>query len=114
MSKWQQTNKLGTHLIEQFQTYVVQALQLIRQWCQPQIGSWSFSSIRGKVSLFFVGVSLSLAIVASAARNSVSQGDVKLTLVSFSVNKAAYEIKEFFSRHRLSLTKRAKVEAALI
>ena len=102
MSKWQHTNKPGTHLIEQFQTYVVQALQLIRQWCQPQIGSWSFSYIRGKVSLFFVGVSLSLAIVACSARNSVSQGDFKLTLVSFSVNKAVYEriIPKFVEKWR--------------
>ncbi|MBP5976293.1 sulfate ABC transporter substrate-binding protein [Brasilonema sp. CT11] len=91
MSKWQNTNKPGAHLIKQVQRYIVQVLQLITQWCQA-IGSWpSFSSIRGKASLFLVGVSLSVVIVACSASNSVSQGDVKLTLVSFSVTKAAYE-----------------------
>ncbi len=63
MSKWQNTNKPGTHLIAQVQTYAKRALVINRVWCQPRSGSWSsFSSIRGFLSLFLVGVSLSVVL----------------------------------------------------
>jgi sulfate transport system substrate-binding protein len=69
-------------MVKQFQIYVVQALQLTRHWFQ-----YGLSLIRGKVFLFLLGVSLSLAIVACSAVKS----NVKLALVSFSINQAVYE-----------------------
>jgi sulfate transport system substrate-binding protein len=70
-------------------------LQAISQWCQGVIASWlNRRSLWGFVSLFLVGASLSLAIAAcsgSIADTSGTQRDVKLTLVSYSVTKAAHD-----------------------
>jgi len=70
-------------------------LQAISQWCQGLIASWlNRRSLWGFVSLFLVGASLSLAIAAcsgSIADTSGTQRDVKLTLVSYSVTKAAHD-----------------------
>ena len=94
MSKWQHSPKLGKYLIEPVQTHIVKAFQPIRQGCQQLIGSWSNGrSVWGFVSLFLVGASLSIAIAACSGSNATSapKPDVKLTLVSYSVTKAAYE-----------------------
>lgn len=107
MSKWQHMRILGTSVIEQVQIYVVKALQAVRQWWRRQIGSRvNARSVRGFVSLFLVGASLSLAIAACSAPNAPStgnapasggasptanKGDVEITLVSFAVTKAAHD-----------------------
>jgi type II secretory pathway component PulL len=61
MNKWRHTPKAGMYSIAQVQTYVVKALQGIRQWCQQPIGNWSNGrSLWSFVCLFLVGVSLSV------------------------------------------------------
>jgi sulfate transport system substrate-binding protein len=71
------------------------ALQVIKQWCQQPIRRWSKGgSLWSFVSLFLVGVSLSLAIASCSSGNADSsgiKGDVKLKLVSYSVTKAAHD-----------------------
>lgn len=78
----------------------VKALQTLRKWYQQQIRSClPKHSFRGFVSLFLVGASLSVVIAAcsgnnadtSSSANLTAGRDVKLTLVSYSVTKAAYE-----------------------
>jgi len=70
-------------------------LRSINQWCQQLVGSWlNKRSLWGFVSLFLVGTTLSVAIAAcsgSIADTSGTQRDVKLTLVSYSVTKAAHD-----------------------
>ena len=79
------------YLITQVQTYVVKALQAIRQWCQRPIGSWlNQRSLWRFACLFLVGASLSVAIAACAS-SSAAKPDVKLKLVSYSVTKAAHD-----------------------
>ncbi len=73
------------YITEQVRTYIVQALQAIKQ--------------RWFISLFLVGVILSVAIAACSSGNvdnagktsAASGGDVNLTFVSFSVTNAAYD-----------------------
>ncbi len=93
MSKWQHTSKPGMYAIAQVQTFLVKAFGTIKQWCQLSLGSWSNRrSVRGFVSLFLVGASLSMAIAACSASNAdTSRRDVKLSLVSYSVTKAAHD-----------------------
>jgi len=78
--------------LAQVQTYIVKALQAMRQWYQQPIGSslnrrslWSFAC------LFLIGVSLSVAIAACSGSSSAAKPDVKLRLVSYSVTKAAHD-----------------------
>jgi sulfate transport system substrate-binding protein len=79
------------YLITQVQTYVVKALQAVRQWCQQPIGSWlNRRSLWSFACLFLVGVSLSVAIAACES-SSASKPNVKLKLVSYSVTKAAHD-----------------------
>lgn len=79
------------YLITQVQTYVVKALQAIKQWCQRPIGSWlNRRSLWSYACLFLVGASLSVAIAACES-SSASKPDVKLKLVSYSVTKAAHD-----------------------
>ena len=70
-------------------------LRTISQWCQGLIASWlNRRSLWGFVSLFLLGTTLSVAIAAcsgSIADTSGTQRDVKLTLVSYSVTKAAHD-----------------------
>lgn len=87
MSKWQHTPQLGMYSIAQVQTYLVKAFQAIRQQCPGSIGR----SVWGFVSLFLVGASLSVAIAACSSASLASKPDAKLTLVSYSVTKAAYD-----------------------
>ncbi|MGH8002785.1 MAG: sulfate ABC transporter substrate-binding protein [Brasilonema sp.] len=92
MSKWQQTKKSGTGWIEQIQTHVVKALQVIRQW-SSRLGTDSSNrhSLRDFVCLVLIGASLSIVIAACSGSSSASKPDVKLRLVSFSVTKAAHD-----------------------
>jgi sulfate transport system substrate-binding protein len=87
--------KPGMSSIAQVPTYLVKTLQVIRQGCQRSIGFWlNGRSLWSFVSLFLVGASLSVAIAAcsgSIADTSGTKRDVKLTLVSYSVTKAAYD-----------------------
>lgn len=72
---------------------VQKALQGIRHWYQGSIKFKSNGrSLWGFVSLILVGASLSIAIAACGNNaNSAAKGDVKLSLVSYSVTQAAYE-----------------------
>ena len=67
--------------------------QQLTRWLQP-------SSVKRFVSLFLVGISLSIAIAACTGGNNnntaanpggANKGDVELTLVSFAVTKAAHD-----------------------
>jgi sulfate/thiosulfate-binding protein len=94
MSKWQHSPNAGIYAIAQIQTYILKALQAIRQWRKRPIVSWyNGRSLWDFVSLFLLGASLSVAIAACSASNanSAANGDVKLSLVSYSVTQAAYE-----------------------
>lgn len=104
MSKWQRLPVSGRHSIVQIINRVVKAVPGIEQSGQPR-GRLNYSSRRGFLSLFLVGVSLSVAISAcsggggnstTASSNSASSGasqkkDVEVTLVSFAVTKAAHD-----------------------
>lgn len=104
MSKWQRLPVSGRHSIVQIINRVVKAVPGIEQGGQPR-SRLNYSSRRGFLSLFLVGVSLSVAISAcsggggnstTASSNSASSGasqkkDVEVTLVSFAVTKAAHD-----------------------
>jgi sulfate/thiosulfate-binding protein len=84
------------------------------EWCRlPITGMMKPSSLKGFVSLFLVGVSLSVAIASCSSDNSNSPtsaggnsspaakgGNLQLTLVSYAVTRAAYEkiIPEFTAK----------------
>ncbi|MBE9224488.1 sulfate ABC transporter substrate-binding protein [Phormidium sp. LEGE 05292] len=100
MSQWHSTTKQGQSLYR----IVARAASMVRQWCQKRLNFKSkLSGFKSFVSLFLVGVSLSVAIAScggggSNAPNtstpgatSGAQGDVKVTLVSYAVTRAAYE-----------------------
>lgn len=72
------------------------------EWCRRQIaGRLKPRTLRSFVSLFLVGVSLSVALAACGGGGSSSsgeqgnssgeQGNIELTLVSYAVTRAAYE-----------------------
>ncbi len=99
MSKWQRLPNVGRNLMKQIVNNVVKVLPTVEQggW-RPRRRWLNFSSLRGFVSLFLVGASLSVAIAACTSSNSsggsgsaANQGDVRLTLVSFAVTKAAHD-----------------------
>lgn len=64
-------------------------------WCRRQIaGRLKPRTLRSFVSLFLVGVSLSVALAAcggGGSSDSGKNGNVELTLVSYAVTRAAYE-----------------------
>ncbi|GAB1540393.1 sulfate ABC transporter substrate-binding protein [Scytonema sp. NUACC21] len=107
MSKWQQTNKTRADWIRQFQTYVVKAVQAVRQWSTKARRGWfNKYSFGGFLSLVLVGAGLSIVVAASAASISnpsegihsgssgnliAQQKNIKLNLVSFSVTQAAHD-----------------------
>ncbi|GAB1538896.1 sulfate ABC transporter substrate-binding protein [Scytonema sp. NUACC21] len=92
MSKWQDTKRSGTSWIEQIPNYLIKPFWTIKQWSQRFIGNWSNGhSFRDFVCLFLVGASLSVAIAACSGSTSAAKPDVKLTLVSYSVTKAAHD-----------------------
>ncbi|WP_138499607.1 sulfate ABC transporter substrate-binding protein [Nostoc sp. PA-18-2419] len=75
-------------------------MQAIRKWKLHPIRSWTHKlSLWGFISLFFIGVSLSVAITACSSRNadntsnvnSTVKDNIKLTLVSYSVTSEAYK-----------------------
>ena len=81
------------YLITQVQTYLVNTLQFINQWCHQLIGTWlNRRSLWSFVSLFLVGTSLSIAIASCGSNaSSASRENVTLKLVSYSVTKAAHD-----------------------
>jgi sulfate transport system substrate-binding protein len=96
MRKWQNTTKSVTLLVGQIQSYVVQAISIIKHRCQRAIESlWKKHSLYNLLCLFLVGVGLSMVLAACSFSNADtsanSQRDVKLKLVSYSVTKAAYD-----------------------
>ncbi|AFY30836.1 sulfate ABC transporter substrate-binding protein [Calothrix sp. PCC 7507] len=87
MSNSQGMTQLGKSLIERIHRYGVKNFLYSRI-----LGSWlNRSSIQSFVSLFIVGTVLSMAISACSGSNSVTNSDIKLKLVSFSVTKAAHD-----------------------
>jgi sulfate transport system substrate-binding protein len=102
MSQWQRLPQAGRHLIGQIINSVLKVVPGIEPGGQ-QRNRLNYSSRRGFLSLFLVGVSLSVAISAcsgggnnstTAPNNSANSGasqkkDVEVTLVSFAVTKAA-------------------------
>ncbi|MFB2918028.1 sulfate ABC transporter substrate-binding protein [Aerosakkonema funiforme] len=101
MSKWQHTPKVGRYSIELIVIYFVRGLQAVRQlWGRPVGNRSNFSSLKSFVFLFLLGTSLSIAIASCAGKISDAGGaanatgnknNVQLTLVSYSVTKAAYD-----------------------
>ncbi|MEH2363194.1 sulfate ABC transporter substrate-binding protein [Nostoc sp.] len=100
MNQGQRTPKSRRYLTELVQTYIVKALHAARQWRVQLIRNWLYKySSWGVVSLFLVGVSLSVVMSACSSPNvdntgnagAASQRDVTLTFVSYSVTSAAYQ-----------------------
>lgn len=82
-------------------------LQLALKWLESLIaGQWRLKSLKGLVSLFLIGASLSVAIAACSPGNNTTSSssagtaklvveqkkDVELTLVSFAATKEAYKV----------------------
>lgn len=77
--------------IAQVQIYISQALQFVRQWGKRSIGNrFNRRSLWSSVCLFLIGISLSMTIAACES-SSAAKPDVELTLVSYSVTKAAHD-----------------------
>ena len=101
MSKWQRFLQTGRNLKIQAITNIDKIWEGIEQKSLRSRKSWlNVSSFRGFVSLFLVGVSLSVAIAACSpgtnnstqtAQGNGGKKDVELTLVSFAVTKAAHD-----------------------
>ncbi len=100
MNQWPTTSQSIRRFIELVQTYTVISMQAIRKWKLHPIRSWTHKlSLWGFISLFFIGVSLSVAITACSSRNadntsnvnSTVKDNIKLTLVSYSVTSEAYK-----------------------
>jgi sulfate/thiosulfate transport system substrate-binding protein len=81
MGLWQRTTQQWEFWAGLATRHTSRLLSLTRRWSK---------SIKGFVSLFLVGVSLSVAI-ASCSLNNAKTRDVELTLVSYAVTRAAYE-----------------------
>ena len=118
MNQGQRTPKSRRYLTELVQTYIVKALHAARQW-HVQLIRWLYKySAWGVASLFLVGVSLSIVMAACSPRNvnntgnagAVSQSDVTLTFVSYSVTNAAYQqiipkfIEQWKKEHNQNIT----------
>ena len=119
MNQGQRTFKSRRYLTELVQTYIVKALHTTRQWRVQLIRNWLYKySSLGVVSLFLVGVSLSVIMAACSPRDinntgntsAVSQNDVTLTFVSYSVTSAAYQqiipkfIEQWKKEHNQNVT----------
>ncbi|MEH2078934.1 MAG: sulfate ABC transporter substrate-binding protein [Nostoc sp.] len=103
-------------MTELVQTYIAKALHTTRQWRVQLIRNWLYKySSLGVVSLFLVGVSLSVIMAACSPRNTdnagaASQSDVTLTFVSYSVTNAAYQqiipkfIEQWKKEHNQNVT----------
>ncbi|MEH1999352.1 MAG: sulfate ABC transporter substrate-binding protein [Nostoc sp.] len=118
MNQGQRTPKSRRYLTELVHTYIVKALHTARQW-RVQLIRWLYKySSWGVVSLFFVGVSLSIVMAACSPPNidntgnagATSQSDVTLTFVSYSVTSAAYQqiipkfIEQWKKEHNQNVT----------
>ena len=115
MIKWYSTTKQGKLPSQR----VANAANSVKQWCRRWL---NWNSLRGGwkkfVSLFLVGISLSVAIAScggggsdapsgsTPGANPGSQGDVKVTLVSYAVTRAAYEkiIPQFTTKWLLPIS----------
>ncbi|WP_442949904.1 sulfate ABC transporter substrate-binding protein [Nostoc sp.] len=119
MNQGQRTFKSRRYLTELVQTYIVKALHARRQWRIQLIRNWLYKySSLGVASLFLVGVSLSVIMAACSPRDinntgntgAVSQNDVTLTFVSYSVTSAAYQqiipkfIEQWKKEHNQNVT----------
>ncbi len=119
MNQGQRTFKSRRYLTELVQTYIIKALHTTRQWRVQLIRNWLYKySSLGVVSLFLVGVSLSVIMAACSPRDinntgntsAVSQNDVTLTFVSYSVTSAAYQqiipkfIEQWKKEHNQNVT----------
>lgn len=101
MNKGQHLPKAGRYLIVQMITSVTKSLPTVEQALgYSRKNKLNTSSLRGFVSLFLVGASLSVALAAcstgttntsTTAQETAQKQDVELTLVSFAVTKAAHE-----------------------
>ena len=118
MNQGQRTPKSRRYLTELVQTYIGKALHAARQR-RVQLIRWLYKySAWGVVSLFLVGVSLSIVMAACSPRNvnntgnagAASQSDVTLTFVSYSVTNAAYQqiipkfIEQWKKEHNQNIT----------
>ncbi|MBD2182789.1 sulfate ABC transporter substrate-binding protein [Planktothrix sp. FACHB-1355] len=105
MGLWQGRKKPGLSAVEPVTRRAAELWRYTRNWWEQQLrGKLRFSSLKGFVCLFLVGVSISAAI-ASCSPNNTSpsatstgaaspagkSGDIELTLVSYAVTRAAYE-----------------------
>lgn len=101
MNKWQHLPKAGRYLRVQIITSVVKAMPTVDQALEySRKKGLNTSSLRGFVSLFLLGVSLSVALAAcstggtsttTTAQGTAQKQNVELTLVSFAVTKAAHD-----------------------
>ncbi|MFN6561100.1 MAG: sulfate ABC transporter substrate-binding protein [Nostoc sp. ChiSLP01] len=100
MKQWLITSHSVRRLIKLVQIYTIRTVQAIENLnlrlvrsCLHRRYSWSF------ISLFLIGVSLSVAMTACSSQNtdnagnvnSTAKDNVKLTLVSYSVTSEAYK-----------------------
>lgn len=101
MNKGQHLPNTGRYLIVQMITSVAKAVPTVEQVLgYSRRKGLNTSSVRGFVSLFLVGVSLSVALAAcspggtnttTTAQGTAEKPNVELTLVSFAVTKAAHD-----------------------
>lgn len=92
MSKSQQRTQLSEFISEGIQAYVMKALQSIQLWYKHTIRIWlNGRTVQSFVSLFLIGIFLSITVASCSESSSASKNDVKLKLVSFSVTKAAHD-----------------------
>ncbi|MFB2838426.1 sulfate ABC transporter substrate-binding protein [Floridanema evergladense] len=105
MGQWHSTTKQGR---SSSHTIMARAASLVGQWCQKRLNFQSKTSgLKSLVSLFLVGVSLSFAIASCGGDSNTpngttsgTQGDLKVTLVSYAVTRAAYDkiIPQFIAK----------------
>lgn len=95
MGQWQRTTKKSRSLLGPIARGASKYYRFIGDWCQQHLRLKSkVGSLKSFVSLFLVGVSLSVAIASCGGNSSNSgakTGDVQLTLVSYAVTRAAYD-----------------------
>ncbi|MEH2195037.1 MAG: sulfate ABC transporter substrate-binding protein [Nostoc sp.] len=92
MSQSQQSTHLNKLLIKRMQSYAMKAWQTIQFSYQHTIRNWfNRHTVQSYVSLFLISAFLSITVASCSGSSLASKNDVKLTLVSFSVTKAAHD-----------------------
>ncbi|WP_445636503.1 Sulfate-binding protein [Nostoc sp. DSM 114161] len=99
MNQWLKTSHLVRRLIELVEIYTIKSVRAIKKSHLRSIRSWLHRRyLWSFISLFFIGVSLSVAMTACSSPNtdtgsvnSTAKDNVKLTLVSYSVTSEAYK-----------------------